>query len=87
MPRRPLVDDPLERQADRVLRGFARLGAVVVAATGFVLRTRSGRQALNTLDRHLGRASDQVERHHGTLETLAARANRLLDRLMARWRL
>ncbi|HMA37965.1 MAG TPA: hypothetical protein VKY74_26180 [Chloroflexia bacterium] len=68
-PRRP--EDRLVRTADGVWRGFARLGAVVVAALGFVLRTRSGRQA--------------AQRGNRALDAFAARATRWLDRLAGKF--
>jgi hypothetical protein len=76
-------DDPLGWWVDRSLRGFARVGAVAVAAMGFLGRTRTGRRAARTLDTGLRRASTWLD--HPGANRLASRAAGWLDRLMRRF--
>ncbi|MDQ2810059.1 MAG: hypothetical protein M3Z04_24545 [Chloroflexota bacterium] len=73
--RRPLPADPLARWADRLLRGFARLGAVAVAATGFLLRTRTVRRAGQALDSCIRPATPTTPKPVASLEHLAQRAD------------
>lgn len=100
--RRPPAD-PAARWAGRLLRGFARVGAVALAFTGFVLRTRTARRAGQALDARLSRLSDDLIRPGSSLDQAATRAGRWLerpavgrtatratawlDRVVARWRL
>ncbi len=75
--RRPPAD-PLARWNDRLLRGFARLGAVAVAATGFLLRTRTVRRAGRALDQRLSRVAMDTDGRGAALEQLAQRADNWL---------
>jgi hypothetical protein len=81
----PPPDDRLDQTLDRVLRAFAYLGAVVVAALGFALRTDSGRRAARSLEAGLGRLDRLESRHLPTLATWADRLLALLERAVARW--
>lgn len=76
--RRPPPTDPLARWADRLLRGFARLGAVAVAGTGFLLRTRTARRAGQALDSRLRQATPVPAKSPASLERLAQRADNWL---------
>ena len=73
--RRPPTADPLALWADRLLRGFARLGAVAVAATGFLLRTRTVRRAGRALDSRLRHVAPAPPKPVAALERWANRAD------------
>ncbi|HUS15022.1 MAG TPA: hypothetical protein VM536_08410 [Chloroflexia bacterium] len=73
-------DDRLGWGVDRALRGFARVGAVAVAAVGFIGRTRRGRRAARSLDRRLARASGLLD--HPGANRVANQAAGWLDRLV-----
>jgi hypothetical protein len=97
--RRP-PEPGLARAADQTLCAFARVGAVAVAATGFLLRTRTARRLLADADRRLraapapmasARVDAATERlaraaDHPALARLAEETGRLLDRIAARAR-
>jgi hypothetical protein len=84
MARRP-ASSRLDRALDRGLRGFARLGAVVVAALTVGARTRRGRETAQALETRFAQADRLVARHSAGLDPLLTRAAAWLDRLLSRW--
>jgi hypothetical protein len=75
----------LDRTIDRTLRGFARLGAVVVAALTVASRTRRGEETARALDTRLAQADRFVARQSAALDPLLTRFGALLDRVISRW--
>lgn len=69
----------LDPAADRLLRGFARIGAVAVAALGFLLRIRTGRRAMAAANRRLVTLTSGPARRHATLDRVAAQAAQLAN--------
>jgi len=76
---------PLDWAIDRALRGFAFLGAVVVAAVTVASRTRRGKEVERTLDANLAQADRYVARHSDAVDPLLARFGALLERVLSRW--
>ena len=83
---RPPDSRGTDRTVDRVLRGFAYIGAAAVAVVAALLRTGRGRQVSAGLEQGAARAEHWADGHSGTLDHWAGRALGLLDRIGARWR-
>lgn len=77
--------DRLDRAVDRLLRAFARLGAVVVVALTAAARTRRGRRVAAGVEARLAAGDRLLVRHNPALGRWAARADTLLNRIVARW--
>lgn len=77
--------DRLDRGVDRLLRAFARFGAVVVVALTAAARTRRGRRAAAGVEARLAAGDRLLVRHSPALGHWAARADALLHRIFARW--